>query len=517
MIEFPLDIPARSGEVLLAPRGHDLPGLLDLARANRASLDAAQVRVAGAPLGQWRARVRAEALPLARRYTATLGLGPVPEGDLLLATGHQPVFPHPGIWVKYLLLDRLAGEGATGLAVSVDSDAMETSGADVPTRASDRLERRHETLRRANPEEPYEAHRAPSAEEWEDFLARFDRHVQTIDEPAVSAPWEVFRQIARPTVDGFAAFMTVLRRRHEGPRRFLDLPLSIIAETEAFRAFFLHVARDAARFAAIHNRHLRDYRAAQHIRTEAQPFPDLEAAEDRVELPFWTVRGGRRRRLFLTQGDRVLSTLEETLGPLPDDPTSPAGAAFSVRPRAVTLTAFLRVFLSDLFIHGVSGARYDRVTDAVLAEFLDIRPPTYLATSATLHLPFGSATDPASKRGALAQQIQEARHNPERLLRDPTAEQTALVGEKWRLIRRLEEPGLSRPERREATRRIRDINVRLSAALASSLAQSEAALTALEEGGGPGDAATYRGYPFFLFAPEAMEPLMEAMVRGGTQ
>ncbi|MGH2626496.1 MAG: hypothetical protein ACRDHY_07600, partial [Anaerolineales bacterium] len=132
----------------------------------------------------------------------------------------------------------------------------------------------------------------------------------------------------------------------------------------------------------------------------------------------------------------------------------------------------------------------------------------------TLHLPFQDAANPAAARGVLARQIQEARHNPERLLRDRTAVQTALVEEKWRLIRRLNDPGLGRAERREATRRIREINERLSAALARALTETEAALAALDERKGPGDAATYRGYPFFLFAPQAMEALLNVMLSG---
>lgn len=509
VIDLPLEIPERSGEVLLAPRHRDL---FDLARANRASLEAARASIIGMPLGEWRARGRAEVLPLARRYTAALGVGPVEEGELLLATGHQPVFPHPGIWVKYLLLDRLAREGHTGLAVSVDSDAMEEAGADIPTHPSAFLERRRETLRRAGPEEPYEVHPAPTPEEWEDFLGRVDRDLRTVRDAQVRAPWESFRRMARPAVETFAAFLTVLRRRHEGPRRFLDLPISLVAETQAFRAFFLHIARDAARFLAVHNRHLGAYRMEQRIRTEAQPFPDLEEAGDRVELPFWTVGNRRRRRLLLDVRRQTLSTPDGPMGPLPADPADPAFSALRLRPRALTLTAFLRVLLCDLFLHGVSGARYDRVTDAVMAEFLELRPPAYAAASATLHLPFEAATDPAEERAALAQQIQEARHNPERVLRDPTPAQQALVDEKWRLIRRLEEAALARADRRAVTHRIREINERLRVALAVPLVEMEAAHAALEEGGGPGNAATYRGYPFFLFAPEAMEPLVAAML-----
>src|SRR3972149_6847491 len=92
------------------------------------SLDGVVERRRGAgAIAPWGPLTRAGA------YTAAREPGPVAAGDLLLPAGHQPVFPHPGIWVKDLLLDRLAARGHTGLHGIVDSDAMEETGGDLPS------------------------------------------------------------------------------------------------------------------------------------------------------------------------------------------------------------------------------------------------------------------------------------------------------------------------------------------------------------------------------------------------
>ena len=55
---------------------------------------------------------------------------------------------------------------------------------------------------------------------------------------------------------------------------------------------------------------------------------------------------------------------------------------------------FARYLLGDLFIHGIGGAKYDELGDAIAGEFFGIEPPSYLTLSMTLWLDLG--TDPAS-------------------------------------------------------------------------------------------------------------------------
>jgi len=53
-----------------------------------------------------------------------------------------------------------------------------------------------------------------------------------------------------------------------------------------------------------------------------------------------------------------------------------------IRPKALLLTLFNRLFISDLFIHGLGGAKYDMVTDEIIIEFFKVEPPHFLVPPA---------------------------------------------------------------------------------------------------------------------------------------
>ena len=42
---------------------------------------------------------------------------------------------------------------------------------------------------------------------------------------------------------------------------------------------------------------------------------------------------------------------------------------FKIRSRALTNTLYARLFLGDLFIHGIGGGKYDEVTDAIIRRY----------------------------------------------------------------------------------------------------------------------------------------------------
>src|SRR5207244_5298068 len=104
-----------------------------LARRNAALLTDAPLAIAGVPLADGRRRARAEGLQAAKTYALSLDLtaSTFAPSDLLLVTGHQPFLFHPGIWLKHLLIDRVARDGMGALSMPVDSDAAEDVGADV--------------------------------------------------------------------------------------------------------------------------------------------------------------------------------------------------------------------------------------------------------------------------------------------------------------------------------------------------------------------------------------------------
>ena len=502
-----LEIPQRSGDVVCVPPG---PDLLELARTNAERLQNSRTRIGGVPLSEFRAQTRARLLTRAAEFTAAAGI-PVAAsspGDLVVVTGHQPFFFHPGIWIKHLLVDRLAGMGAAGLSMAVDGDTFDEIGVDVPA-LDGRLRRVREILATAPSDVPYEAQPAPSDQAWEAFLARVGTTLSTLRHTDIPGAFAAFAQRS-PTPGGqcIGEFITQARRRYEGPRRYLELPVSQMSDTEEFRRFILHILADAERFADIYNRRLRAYRQENNIRTTAQPFPDLGAAGDAAELPFWLVHGGRRLPLFgRRSGDayRLMVGTTEVAALTRRVPEELEGLA--IRPRAVTLTAFTRLCVADLFVHGIGGARYDRVTDAVIRDFFELEPPQYSVATATVHLPL-AADDTAPELQHLRRRLLELQHNPERVLHAPSGEQRRLIEEKWKLIDDLERAPLSRKTRRHATQRIRQINETLSAALETERDAVERRLAALEDTHGSDTVAASRTYPFCFFSPQTMDELV---------
>lgn len=511
--EIDYEIPQRSGETLGVPPASQLRAL---AARNAQLLAGAAAMIAGVPLGMMRRQARAEIAQAAAAFTRSLGVPhKVPQPtDLLLVTGHQPFLFHPGIWIKHLLVDRLAREGVAALSMPVDSDVAEDVGADVPRLEQQGLRLVHETLVRTDPDVPYEAVPAPSGPQWEVFLGRLRTHLQTLGVREPLEALEAFARAARPAAAAadLSTFLTAARRRYEGTQQTVEFPVSLMSAGVEFRRFVLHLVRDAGRFAQTYNRHLGAYRDRYNTRTTAQPFPDLQENGERQELPFWIVRGGRRRPLFVQRATRSWRVLAGT-EPVADVHDAAGPEALSdvpVRPRALTLTAFMRLCVADLFVHGVGGGRYDRMTDAVIREYFGLEPPAYAVVSATLYLPL-DAHDAGAERQALQRRLLELQHNPDRALAQPTSEQRALIAEKWRLIAQLDGGRLTRRERREVTQRIREINEALTAALAAERAAAEARLAALE-GTINLATATYRGYPYCFFVPAAVHTLVERML-----
>jgi hypothetical protein len=462
--------------------------------------------------------MRARVIAQAAAYVAELGLAlprSWPGAGPLIGTGHQPFLFHPGIWTKHLLIARL-GVHCAALSMAVDCDTAEDVGADVPALAGG-LRIARETLLRAEPDAPYEALAAPDAPAWRAFLDRVDARLQTLPHHGVHEIFSTFSaRTADLTAPDLGSFFTLARRLHEGSRPYAELPVSQLTKMPEFRLFVSHILRQAERFAEIYNRNLDDYRRRYNVRTAAQPFPNLSRDGPRIELPFWIIRGGRRRPLFAERGaDRVTVCAGPeavTVVPVRGEPVGLD--EIEIRPKALALTAFKRVCVVDLFVHGVGGARYDRVTDAVLREFFQLDPPAYAVATSTLHLPL-SEFDPSEERALLQRRLLAVRHNPERVLPALDPGQRRLIEEKWGLIRRLDDPTLGRGERRAATRRIREINEQLAGGLMVERASVEQRLAELAEVGGASAAATHRGYPFCFFPPAAVDALVDRIWDNG--
>jgi hypothetical protein len=253
-----------------------------------------------------------------------------------------------------------------------------------------------------------------------------------VPDPLIDEFWP--RAVAlRDRTDRLGLRFALARRALEGSWGIhnLEVPLSTLCETEAFHWFTAHLLAQLPRFQQIHNAALARYRRLYKIRSKHHPVPALGGEGEWREAPFWVWRADRPRRrpLLVRQLPRSMELRawgeDEPLVTLPLAPDREAccaveqlqtlrGRRIRLRTRALTTTMFARYVLGDLFIHGIGGAKYDELGDAVAGAFFGIEPPPYVALSLTLWLELG--TDPASpeRLAAIDRRLRDLSYNPDR-------------------------------------------------------------------------------------------------------
>ena len=476
--------PGEDGQTLVDPPARELP---DIARANAALRASYGFAVTDIPAPALAEQARAEMLELAESYTDALGVSANKgSGDLIIATGHQPVLPHPGVWFKNLLVSHLARQlDCAGINFIVDNDAVDVRTINVPAVVDGMLTT--ESVPFIDCPSGTAAEEITVSAGAKDALAKAARLAgsalgdtiidEFIAEVGPDEPLPMF--LSRP------------RRRIEqtfGVGNF-ELPISMLAETDAFHTFCAHILGNAEQFFDIYNGALDAYRSEHGISNPVDPSPNLVRKGSKIELPFWTWHPGERRRpMFVDPAPGLVSA---------DD-------ALKVRPRALTMTMFFRLFCCDLFVHGIGGAHYEPVNDAIIGEFFGVRPPAYAVASATLLLKPTLPAPPADEAAELRQKIRRMRSTPGRFVEEflpGDSEAHALARERLAL---LDTPGLTKRERRAAYAESKSIAARLQERLSPHI-------LAVEKQAEHSDAARLvtlaRTWPLFLYSRNALTRL----------
>lgn len=464
-----------------------------------------------------RASARGELLEAARAYSASIGFD-VPEvvGEAIVVTGHQPDLYHPGIWAKDFLLERLTREvSGTGLDLVVDTDVVGSVGFSVPGSGAV-VRRRDVLLRGAATGSTWLQAPPPSATELAAFRAAGRDAVDALGVPALIGRFDVYCACLEEAARGggdLATILTAARRCIEAPlgMGYLQLPVSSLARTRAFRRFAAELLLDAGRFREAMNAALAEYRRATHTRSAAQPFPDLHEDATGVEVPFWLLDETGRHAVSVDDSGRVsargreLMRLAATPGEVAEDV---ADRGLLLAPRALSLTLFTRLFLADLFIHGLGGGRYDRITDAVMRAYYGVEPPGYCVASLALLLPLGVPATTDADVAEAERRLKRFEHNPDELLAasddlaPPERERLqALAARKHRLIAELGRPGA---DRKTLGLEVRAVNAELAIGLAPVGEALRAEAQRVRIARDAWDVLGARDYPFFLWDPADM-------------
>jgi hypothetical protein len=238
----------------------------------------------------------------------------------------------------------------------------------------------------------------------------------------------------------------------------------------------------------------------------------LAVAGDSVELPLWFLAAHGRLAVFAVRhsgGVRLEAggeLLIELGADLEEGVNTILEAGLQLAPKALALTLFVRMFCCDLFIHGVGGGRYDRVTDGVMRRYYGVEPPAFVVASMTMYLPLGAHVVSGDEVSAAKERLNRLEHNPDALLAevefdsaDERERAISLATEKSSLIASI---AAADADKKMLGARIREVNSELSAALSPLKRQFEEELAQLETQFAASEILTDRTYPYCFWAPQ---------------
>lgn len=305
-------------------------------------------------------------------FRAGLGL---PDGPVLMS-GHQAELWHPGILAKYFAtLAAARALGCAGAWVVVDQDTGAPERIAYPALnwsrrvwalSHDRDDVRPLCARATVP---------PGAPPGDAMCAEVGGALARVRDALARAAGEasIARQFTRATLE-------LLAPLGQPPRFFFA---SDLAHTALFREFAARMFDDHARCVSAYNT-----AAARH------PEAGVRALRPGAELPLWVLS---------PTGSRLACTLKHAGAPL--------------LPRALTLTALLRLAGCELFVHGLGGGVYDRITEEWLREWLGAElSPTAVVSATRFPRPVGAPPAPDARGAAAAMwRAHRARHDPSML------------------------------------------------------------------------------------------------------
>jgi hypothetical protein len=448
-----LHAPEENGSIVAIPPLDEVARLLE---GNRRKLASPASDIMGRSWADLRQQARRAALATAQAYLAERG-EPLPDYQphSIVLAGHQPEIFHPGVWLKNFTLARLAKtHGLSPINLVVDNDTLKSAAIrlPIPPRQSDELPvLTHVPFDQWIGEIPYEERNVQDEDLWESFPQRAAEITRDWPfSPFLPQYWDEVNRHAKPSPllgERLASGRRNIERKW-GCHNF-ELPISALCRTESFAWFAAHLLTELQAFHSIYNDCVHDYRRQYGIRSRNHPVPDLAVDGDWLEAPLWAWRAGnkQRNRLFsrkrqdaieLRAGGETWPSLPAASGErMIREWLDLAESGYKIRSRALTNTLFARLFVGDLFIHGIGGGKYDELTDAIIRRFYRIEPPEYVVLSGTLQLPFTARKTTPKEVREQARQLRDLHWNPQRHLAydgDGNSRLAELAGSKQTLI-----------------------------------------------------------------------------------
>lgn len=531
-----LQPPSVSGEFLVVPAFADL---VELAQVNASKLASCPAQIGEVSRSQLALQARQELLHAAinwtQRYDESATIVGLSDGLLptVYMTGHQPELFHPGVWFKNAVLHHVAAIGkAVAVHLIVDNDTMKSSSVRVLGGDPEHPQVVNVPLDGGPSGAPYEDRLIHDRSFFDSFGRRVREHITgMIRDPIIDDFWPIVQKCSTRTRwlgDALAQGRHLYEKRWGW--KMLQVPQSVLCEQTSFLRLVAHLWLDCERFQEIHNRAIRDYRRLHRLRSKSHPFPELQHVNEWCEVPFWTwtIEEPFRRRVFVRRVRNVLE-ITDGAGWVKQIPGVLSGSFDTfvswwrdqsqkgrrIRSRAVITTLWARLCLSDLFIHGIGGAKYDQVTDDIIREFFRCDPPGYCTATATLQLPVPSPRVEPDDISRIRQIMREMEFHPDRFIvleqLPPPQREVAkrCVERKWHWIQQT----VTYDNARQRFLAIQECNRALCAFLASERQQLEQLLESLLLRMASKQILTSRDWPFCIHSAHQVDNLFRSFER----
>jgi hypothetical protein len=461
-----LRAPKQHGEQLVEPPLSEVPALIAANQNSEVSSDLASNDLAK--------RARSHVVQAAIRYTSSYrDVSDLCSSSItpIIMTGHQPELYHPGVWFKNFLLHRIThDQHAIGINLLIDNDTLQRPAIRVPTGSVGEPLVESVPFDQAREEVPIEERPVYDSRLFDSFSQRVrSKLLDAIEHPLVEQLWP---DAIAASINGDNLGMCLSQARHQREAAWglktLEVPWSHVCDGDSFRSFVATILARLPQFHQIYNESLSEYRQVNRVRSNAHPVPTLAADGEWLEAPFWLWSSAdpTRRRLFVRHVAGGVELTDRHSRPhrlsLSVDGSNEAAIeqlqqlreqGVKLRSRALTTTMFARLFLCDLFIHGIGGAKYDQLTDAIIRPFFERDAPAFITGTMTTKLPIEYRAVTDSELLANRLQLRELRFNPQRHLVS-TPENIALIDAKqqWIALRPVDD------QRGERYQRIAQLN-----------------------------------------------------------
>jgi len=291
-----------------------------------------------------------------------LSKGPRP----IVMAGHQPNIYHSGILEKTKRLTTLAREtGGLALNIAIDTDEGDAGRILWPLREGEQILIREGVI--TTRMKLYRDQRIAPKAQVASVFSEMVRDLRSSGHHEVADGALRASRLYEALEGESAVLANALVRKSLCGDGYDEIPLSLLLEAPSVQDFLRRIVGDADSFTSMYNATLEAYRAEHKIKNSANPFPNMEMDSDGVEVPLWEIVHGARQRVVVR----------------PDHPIS---ASSLLAPRGSIVTLLLRGVCSDLFIHGMGGAKYDQFVNAFARALWGEALPRFVVATATRYL-----------------------------------------------------------------------------------------------------------------------------------